>query len=61
MLVGLICPLTKGKEGRFDDTNYPLPQHLLKPRKPGFWPSLTWYLGWTMVTVGALLQLLGLF
>ena len=58
VLVGFICPWTRGAEGRLDDRNYPGLRGLKRlPKKREEWESFAWYGGWALILLGSLAQL----
>lgn len=60
LLVGFVCPLARGPHGCLDDRNFPALRGLLKlPRRREDWEAFAWYIGWTLICGGSLLQLTG--
>jgi len=60
LLVGFVCPLARGPHGCLDDRNFPALRGLLKlPRRREDWDAFAWYIGWTLICGGSLLQLAG--
>jgi len=61
LLVGFICPWTRGAQGCNDDRNYPALRGLLRmPKGREDLEPFAWYGGWTLIFVGSLLQLGGM-
>jgi hypothetical protein len=58
VLVGFVCPWTRGAEGRLDDRNYPSLRGLKRlPKKREEWEAFAWYGGWSLILLGSLTQL----